>query len=80
MREAGFNGKRITRTHFNGKSQVCNIELILMGEESWIQQEKKDNQESFQWEITGNHRFTILGLFKWGIKFEGSWIQQEKKR
>ena len=55
--EAGFNGKRITRTHFNGKSQVCNIELILMGEGSWIQQEKKDNQESFQWEIsTGNHR------------------------
>ena len=51
-----------------------------MGEGSWIQQEKKDNQESFQWEITGNHRFTILGLFKWGIKFEGSWIQQEKKR
>jgi hypothetical protein len=43
-----------------------------MGEGSWIQQEKKDNQESFQWEIsaenlfhisTGNHRFTILGLF-----------------
>ena len=34
--EAGFNGKRITRTHFNGKSQVCNIELILMGEGSWI--------------------------------------------
>ena len=28
-----------------------------MGEGSWIQQEKKDNQESFQWEFsTGNHR------------------------
>ena len=73
MREAGFNEKRITRTYFNGKLQVCNIELILMGEGSQIQQEKKDNQESFQWEIsTGNHRFTILGLFEWGIKFEGS--------
>ena len=57
LREAVFNGKRITRTHFNRKSQVCNIELILMGEGSWIQQEKKDNHESFQWEIsTGNHR------------------------
>ena len=37
---------------------------------SWIQWEKKDNQDSFQWEIsagnqiyisTGNHRFTIYG-------------------
>ena len=27
-----------------------------MGEGSWIQQENKDNQESFQWEISmGNH-------------------------
>ena len=37
---------------------------------SWIQQEKKDNQDSFQWKISvgsqiyismGNHRFTIYG-------------------
>ena len=33
LREAGFDGKRRTaRTHFNGKSQVYNIGLILMGD------------------------------------------------
>ena len=28
LREAGFNGKRTARTHFNGKSQVYSIGLI----------------------------------------------------
>ena len=45
---------------FNGKSQVCNIELILMGEGSWIQQEKKDSQESFQGEITGSQYWAYI--------------------
>ena len=70
MKKAGFDGKRITRTHFNRKSQVCNIVHILMGEASWNQQDKTDNQESFRWEITGLQYLAYLNRKKYRAQWE----------